>query len=249
MALNIYIYIVYIRLGWKSCVEREEVLQFNRGFRMHPWVSALNSFQHFSKGYRHIVMHYSCWVGPLCAGWCGRKGWNEYEIYVFVAVTKRVASEKYAFGSGCLMLQCDVHTSANNHEYFKRSYDSFSHPQAFFLFQLLFSASPDFILFQLFLVILFIVSSPFIHSVSCCLLLSFPSSPFLSCRLETTHAVVQVCGSRYTKIQSWEDAIWVVPIQVSLMPSIRPKMLDQVSASRQAYAPDIRWKIIITYIY
>ncbi len=93
IALNTHthIYTVCIRLWW--FIEREEVLQFNRGFRTHRWLSALNSFQHFSKGYRHFVMHYSCWSAPLCGGWQQRKGWNKYEMYVFVALTKHVATE------------------------------------------------------------------------------------------------------------------------------------------------------------
>lgn len=103
-------HVVYIRLWWESLIEREEVLQFNRGFRTHRWLSALNSFQHFSKGYRHIVMHYSCRSRPLCGGWRRRKGWNKYKMYVFVAPTKRVATENVLLAAA---VWCSHH--ANKH--------------------------------------------------------------------------------------------------------------------------------------
>lgn len=40
---------------------------------------------------------------------CQRNGENNYKMYVFVAVTKRVAAGNYAFGGGCLMSQRDLH--------------------------------------------------------------------------------------------------------------------------------------------
>lgn len=65
-------------------------------------------------------MHYSCWNRALCAGWWQRKGWNKQKIWG-LRLWLSVWPLKYALGSSSVMLQCDVHTLSNNHEYFKRS--------------------------------------------------------------------------------------------------------------------------------
>lgn len=59
----------------------------------------------------------------------GEKVGVSIKCVFFGTVTKHALAEEYAFGSGCLMSQRDVRTSANKHEYFKGSYDSRSHPQ------------------------------------------------------------------------------------------------------------------------
>lgn len=115
-------------------------------------------------------MHYSCWNGPLCAGWWQRKGWNKQEIFG-LWLWLSMWPLKYALGSSCMMLQRDVHTLSNNHEYFKRSYGSSSHSQ--FAFS---SSSHIKPYFNFSLVILFIFSH---HSVGESLF-SRPSAHLLS---------------------------------------------------------------------
>lgn len=89
------------KLNWKG-----RVLRFNRGFTIHRRLSALNSFQLFSK---RLQRHCHALFMMERTIVCQRNGENKYKMYVFVAVTKRVAAGNYAFGGGCLMSQRDLH--------------------------------------------------------------------------------------------------------------------------------------------